>query len=877
MKSRTLQRQFQFWTVILIVIPSVMIMAIYTLGQIEIARGKNLELMNHTVAFQKRLIDLWQGERAATVREISQEPAFRSLDLVNMNSVLQRKQWVDQNFDSLSFINKDGIFIASTLSGGIRFPSAVGRPYFLAAQDGKDYISDVVIGRNSGQPIINFSSPVYDNEGNFQGLILGSVRTTTLENLTHEQMVGQTGEILLVNREGTMITEPQHVNELIAKGLVVGSARMHFKITSDALRNIQLGESGTASWIDYRGNKVLGAYINVPERGWTLIGKINEEEVLTPIYKHLLLMAGVTGCLVLLILPLAAVQTSRIKQPINWLVKQARLVAVEEYAMVGKDHLSKKIPYELTMLCDTFVKMSESMANTIQLLKENEAALADKVAEIQEMNAALEEEVQEREAAQNALGSLNAELENIVQQRTRELQEMNAALEEEISERQAAQVELSQKNAAICKLAYTDLLTGLPNRANLNERLLVEMEKVKQSGAAGAVVFIDLDDLKMVNDAFGHSYGDVLIKIAGKRLSELAGEQAFTARIGGDEFMVIFPDVNREFISGFADQIIREFNRDFEVLDTRFRVSTSAGIAIYPDDGDTAEELFKNADNAMYAAKKAGKNCWRFYRVVMQSDAYEKVLLINQLRYAVERGELSLHYQPQVSASDRSVLSFEALLRWNNPEVGSISPTRFIPLAEQSGLILDIGNWALQEACMFVRRLTDNGWSSIQIAVNVSPHQLCSHGIADKVKQAIAKTGIEPWQLELEITENTLIASLEESTHQLEELCAMGVSLALDDFGTGYSSLTYLQSLPVKTLKIDKTFIDKLLLNEDQKTIVKTIIDLAHNMNLSVVAEGVETESQCDYLVNFDCDRLQGYLFGRPMPEEEVIRFLTST
>ena len=877
MKSRTLQRQFQFWTVILIVIPSVMIMAIYTLGQIEIAREKNLELMNHTVAFQKRLIDLWQGERAATVREISQEPAFRSLDLVNMNSVLQRKQWVDQNFDSLSFINKDGIFIASTLSGGIRFPSAVGRPYFLAAQDGKDYISDVVIGRNSGQPIINFSSPVYDNEGNFQGLILGSVRTTTLENLTHEQMVGQTGEILLVNREGTMITEPQHVNELIAKGLVVGSARMHFKITSDAFRNIQLGESGTASWIDYRGNKVLGAYINVPERGWTLIGKINEEEVLAPIYKHLLLMAGVTGCLVLLILPLAAVQTSRIKQPINWLVKQARLVAVEEYAMVGKDRLSAKIPYELTILCDTFVKMSDSMANTIQLLKENEATLADKVAEIQEMNAALEEEVQEREAAQNALGNLNAELENIVQQRTRELQEMNAAMEEEISERQAAQVELSQKNAAICKLAYTDLLTGLPNRANLNERLFVEMEKVKQSGAAGAVVFIDLDDLKMVNDAFGHSYGDALIKIAGKRLSELAGEQAFTARIGGDEFMVIFPDVNKEFISGFADQIIREFNRDFEVLDTRFRVSTSAGIAIYPDDGDTAEELFKNADNAMYAAKKAGKNCWRFYRVAMQSDAYEKVLLVNQLRYAVERGELSLHYQPQVSASDRSVLSFEALLRWNNPEVGSISPTRFIPLAEQSGLIQDIGNWALQEACMFVRRLTDNGWSSIQIAVNVSPHQLCSHGIADKVKQAIAKTGIEPRQLELEITENTLIASLEESTHQLEELCAMGVSLALDDFGTGYSSLTYLQSLPVKTLKIDKTFIDKLLLNEDQKTIVRTIIDLAHNMNLSVVAEGVETESQFDYLVNFDCDRLQGYLFGRPMPEEEVIRFLTST
>lgn len=267
MKLRTLQRQFQFWIVILIVIPSVMIMAIYTVGQINVARQKNLELMKHTVDFQKSLIDLWLEERAATVQEISQEPAFRSLDLEDMSSILQRKQQVDQNFDSLSFINKDGIFVFSTLNNGIRFSSAVGRPYFLAAQGGKNYISDVVIGRNSGLPIINFSSPVYDNAGIFQGLILGSVRTTTLENLTHEQMVGQTSEILLVNREGIMITESQHVKELIAKGLVEGSARMNFKISSDALRNIRLGESGTASWVDYRGNKVLGAYINVPERG----------------------------------------------------------------------------------------------------------------------------------------------------------------------------------------------------------------------------------------------------------------------------------------------------------------------------------------------------------------------------------------------------------------------------------------------------------------------------------------------------------------------------------------------------------------------------------------------------------------------------------
>lgn len=874
MKSKTLQRQFQFWTVILIVIPSVLIMFIYTVGQINIARQKNIELMKHTVEFQKILIDHWLDERAATVHEISKEPAFRSLELEEMSGILQRKQLADKNYDSLSYINKDGMFVFSTLSGGIRFPSAAGRPYFVAAQAGQDYISDVVIGRNSGQPIINFSAPVYDNAGNFQGLVLGSVRTTTLESLTHEQMVGQTGEILLVNREGTMITEPRHVDELIDKGLVEGSARMKFKISGDASRKIHLGETGAASWVDYRGNEVLGAYIHVPERGWTLIGKINEEEVMLPIYRHLLLMVGVTGFLVLLVLPLAALRTNRIKQPINWLVKQAGLVAVEEYAMVGKDRLPDKMPHELALLCDTFVKMSGSMANTIHLLKENENALADKVVEIQEMNAALEEEVQEREAAQRALSSLNGELENIVQQRTQELQEMNAILEEEIAERQAAQVELSRKNEAIRRMAYIDTLTGLPNRASMNERLLEEMERVKQNGAVGAVIFIDLDDLKMVNDAFGHSYGDALIKEAGKRLAELVGENVFAARIGGDEFMVIYPDVDKEAVAGFADQIIRELNRDFKLLDIRFRVSTSAGVALYPADSDIAEELFQNADNALYAAKKAGKNCWRFYHAAMQADAYEKVLLVNQLRYAIERGELTLHYQPQVSAVDKSVLGFEALARWNNPEWGSISPAHFIPLAEQSGLIQDIGNWVLREACLFARRLIDNGWPNIQIAVNVSPQQLCFNRFTDNVKQAIATAGIEPWQLELEVTENTLIASLEESRRQLDELRALGVSLALDDFGTGYSSLTYLQSLPVRTLKIDKTFIDKLLLNDDQRTIVKSIIDLAHNMNLIVVAEGVEAESQVEYLVNSDCDYLQGYIFGRPMPEDELIDFL---
>jgi EAL domain-containing protein (putative c-di-GMP-specific phosphodiesterase class I) len=276
----------------------------------------------------------------------------------------------------------------------------------------------------------------------------------------------------------------------------------------------------------------------------------------------------------------------------------------------------------------------------------------------------------------------------------------------------------------------------------------------------------------------------------------------------------------------------------------------------------------------MYAAKKAGKNCWRFYEATMQTEAYNKILLINSLRHAVERDELLLHYQPQVGG-DGVTVGFEALLRWNSLEYGSISPARFILLAEQSGLIQSIGNWVLRESCRFARRLADEGWGHIHVAVNVSPCQLCADDFIDSVRQALLSAGIEPGQLEIEITENALIESLEESTHILNKLQFMGIRLSLDDFGTGYSSLTYLQRLPVRTLKIDKAFIDMILTDGAQKAIIGSIVDMAHIMEMTVVAEGVETEAQVEYLLRCHCDLLQGYITGSPMPEEEAVRFLS--
>lgn len=379
MKNQPLRHQFRLWTISLVVVPSLLVMGIYTVSQISVAKKQNLELISERVHSQKRLIDYWMAERAANVRELSQIKAFRNLDEQQMQSALDLKQQHDKNFDSLSYIGKDGYFKMSTLSRPIQYSSAIGRPYFEEALAGKEYISDVVIGRNSGLPIINVSSPIYDDTGIFQGAILGSISTATLETLLRESWIGQTGEVFLVNREGTMLTELRYVNVLVDKGLIEGTAKMNFKITKDAFGNIQLGQSGTAEWIDYRGNKVLGAYLDVPNQNWTFIGKIDEAEVLFPIYQQLAMMAVGIIILVLLILPLATLITNRIKYPIDWLIRQSNLVAAEEYHMVGRDNSLEKMPRELRELCETFIKMNSKIGDTVSLLKENEARLEDEV------------------------------------------------------------------------------------------------------------------------------------------------------------------------------------------------------------------------------------------------------------------------------------------------------------------------------------------------------------------------------------------------------------------------------------------------------------------------------------------------------------------
>jgi len=426
----------------------------------------------------------------------------------------------------------------------------------------------------------------------------------------------------------------------------------------------------------------------------------------------------------------------------------------------------------------------------------------------------------------------------------------------------------------IWRIAYNDSLTGLPNRACLQEMLERELAK---PGVSGTVFFVDMDGLKMVNDHSGHSCGDHVVKIVGKCLTAIAEDAAIVSRTGGDEFVLVLPEqINQEQVSRIADKIIHQLSGEYVFGASTVYMSASVGIVRYPKDSIRFEDILKKADQAMYLAKAAGGNSWRFYDESIGRENRKKALLKHGLRGAISRGELSLLYQPIIPAYGNGRLSFEALLRWASPEYGSVPPGQFIPLAEQSDTILKIGAWVMEEAARFARKLADMGQNEVKVWVNVSPRQLIAAGFVAFVKTTINNAGISPSQIGIEITENALIASLSDSVDKLKALRKIGIELAIDDFGTGYSSLTYLQSLPVQTIKTDKSFIRDIVSDEAQLRFVQCIFSLAHVLKLSVVVEGVENKEQLEKLSQSNCDYIQGYFFSRPVSANEAIRFIDS-
>jgi diguanylate cyclase (GGDEF)-like protein len=443
-------------------------------------------------------------------------------------------------------------------------------------------------------------------------------------------------------------------------------------------------------------------------------------------------------------------------------------------------------------------------------------------------------------------------------------------------------------------LAHHDELTGLPNRSLIRDRLDQAVLNAQRNGKSLALAFVDLDGFKLVNDGLGHNAGDELLKVVGRRMGACLRRNDTLGRLGGDEFVILLPDVSDQAlaITPVLEKIRQAVTEPVLIGDQAVQVSCSMGVAMYPRDGDDPKTLMMNADAAMYRAKDLGSNNFQFYTREMNASVEEKLMLLEGLRKAFDStqggdpvggvtpdtwapaGIFSLLYQPKIDLRTGRIFGVEALIRWRHPEHGMVPPPRFIGLAEESGLIVGIGEWVLRTACRQAQAWRAAGLDALTVSVNVSARQFEEKHLVERIAAALRDTGLPPCALELEVTESLLMRDLNQALERMGELKDMGISLSIDDFGTGYSSLSALKSFPISTLKIDKSFVRDLAHSPDDQAIALAVISLGHRLQLRVIAEGVETEEQRDFLVANECDEMQGYLFSPPVPAERITAML---
>ncbi|TAL59822.1 MAG: EAL domain-containing protein [Legionella sp.] len=473
--------------------------------------------------------------------------------------------------------------------------------------------------------------------------------------------------------------------------------------------------------------------------------------------------------------------------------------------------------------------------------------------------------------------SSHSELEKRVDLRTNELVETNKRLQNEIKERKVAEVSLTIHKENLMQLAHFDSLTKLPNRVYFNTMLSDSIADATRLEQKMALLFLDLDGFKKINDGLGHHIGDLVLTEVAKRFRKHIRDTDVLARLGGDEFIILLKNVRDEYAQAFSDRILEDLVNPVIIDHHEFFINTSIGISIFPDDGVTLTSLQKNADMAMYKSKKSGGQCYSYYTQDMELDARSQIELESNLRRALKNNEFILYFQPKINLDTEQIIGVEALIRWNHPTLGLILPDTFIPIAEETGLIISIGEWVLREACKTCKAWIDEGLEALSVAINISAKQFQLSDIANIIKSALEETGLPAKYLQIEVTETAIMMNLDDTEFKLKEINKMGVKIAIDDFGVGYTSISHLKRFPVHYLKIDRVFINGIPQNKDDLAIVRTMIVLSQNLDLKCIAEGVETQIQVDCLKELGCHMGQGYFFSRPLSEKKLALLIGRT
>jgi diguanylate cyclase (GGDEF)-like protein len=438
-------------------------------------------------------------------------------------------------------------------------------------------------------------------------------------------------------------------------------------------------------------------------------------------------------------------------------------------------------------------------------------------------------------------------------------------------------IELQQAKEQLNYLIHNDSLTNLPNRLSLRERFKQIQPTDTDNEQLVTILCVGLDRFNQINENLGHAIGDLLLKAVAERLTACVEAGDTVARLDTDQFAIILATTqHKQEVGNIAQTILESISQTFALAGQEIFITASMGIAIYPRDGQEIEQLLNHANTAMVHAKQQGGDQYQYYTVAYNIGSSDRLALQTTLRYALERGELQLYYQPQVNLQTGQIVGAEALLRWHHPERGLVSPDKFIPLAEETGLIISIGEWVLHTACKQTKAWQNAGFSSLRVAVNLSSRQFSQIDLRHQLVQILMETGLDPKYIELELTESMLVQNTEVAIRRLNALKALGVEIAIDDFGTGYSSLSYLQQFPFDILKIDRCFIRNITENSNNAAITKAIIEMAKSLNLKLIAEGVETEAELSFVCKHKCDGMQGYLFSRPVPAHEFEQLLTS-